>query len=64
MVDRPYAGKHRPVKTTEDFYCPFCPPNRRRLYICDMHHWGSAPYFENRIPKAQPLVAAAGKRKA
>lgn len=52
MAARAYAGKHRPVNTTEDLWCPYC-ASRKRLYICDMHHWGSAPYFEGRLKKAE-----------
>lgn len=56
MTGYSWTPRHRPVKTTEDIWCPFCPENRRSLYICDPHHWGSAPYFEGRIRK----LAAAG----
>ena len=63
MVAKAFAGKHRPVNTTEDIWCPFCVV-RKRLYICDMHHWGSAPYFENRLPKlkAKPIAEAKAKK--
>jgi hypothetical protein len=64
MGGHAWSPKHRPVNTTEDLWCPFCPPDRRKLYICDPHHWGSAPYYENRLPKAQPLPPAQAKRKA
>ena len=53
MVAHAYPFKHRPVNTTEDIWCPFC-VTRKRLYICDMHHWGSAPYFEGRLKKNEP----------
>lgn len=62
MAAHAYAGKHRPVNTTQDIWCPFC-VERKRLYICDMHHWGSAPYFEDRLPKAKPLTPAEAKAK-
>lgn len=64
MTAQAYAFKHRPVNTTEDIWCPYC-VTRKRLYICDMHHWGSAPYYENRLPKAKPMMVAQVKgRKA
>ena len=60
MTARAYAGKHRPVNTSEDIWCPYC-AKRKRLYICDMHHWGSAPYFEGRLRKAQPATPPSAK---
>ncbi len=51
MPAHAYGGKHRPVNTTEDIWCPYC-VTRKRLYICDMHHWGSAPYYEGRLKRA------------
>jgi len=50
------------VKTTEDYWCPFCPAQRRKLYVCDPHHWGSAPYFEGRLPKLMPATPAQTKK--
>lgn len=57
MAGRPYPFKHRPVNSTEDIWCPFC-VERKRLYICDIHHWGSKPYFEGRLKKNEPSSPA------
>jgi hypothetical protein len=61
MTGYSWTPHHRPVKTTEDIWCPFCPEQRRSLYICDPHHWGSAPYFEGRLKKSEPASPAQSK---
>ena len=57
MVAHAYPFKHRPVNTTEDIWCPYC-VTRKRLYICDIHHWGSAPYYDGRLKRNAPASPA------